>query len=145
MEKDFDYNLVPYSFTHCVRSSCVRANDCIRYRAMQYATPDRGSLSIVNPVAIPGDGKKCRYFFADQKVRYALGISRLLDNIPYKKAVMIRSSLRAHFRKATYYRIRNKERLITPAEQDFVRQLFQQYGIGEEPVFDTYIEQYQWQ
>lgn len=144
MEKDFNYHEVPYTFMHCIHTSCVRANDCLRYRVMQHATPDRASITIVNPVQIPENGNDCPHFFADQKARYALGITHLLDNIPHKVAVQIRNILYMYFQRNIYYRIRNQERLIKPAEQDYIRQVFLKKGINEEPVFDTYIEQYEW-
>lgn len=143
MEKDFDYNLVPYDFMHCTHSSCVRANDCLRYRAMQYVTSDQVSLSILNPIRIISD-KGCDYFFEDKKTQFALGITHLLDNLPYNKAVEIKHELYSYFQRSTYYRIRNRERFIKPAEQNYIRQLFLRKGINQEPVFDSYVEQYEW-
>jgi hypothetical protein len=35
--------------------------------------------------------------------------------------------------------------LITPEQQDFIRKVFLEEGIEEEPVFDEYVEQYDWQ
>lgn len=142
--ENFDYSLVPYSFMHCIHASCVHANDCLRYRVMQHATSDRESLSIVNPARIPGNGNKCRHFLADKKVQFALGITHLLNNVPYNKALEIKRELKSYLERSTYYRIRNKERLIKPEEQNYIRQLFLRKGINEEPVFDAYIEQYEW-
>ena len=144
MDENFDYSTVPHTFMHCTYTSCVQANDCLRYQAAQHATPSRESFSIVNPAQISGNGKKCRYFLADKKVRFALGFTRMLDNIPHRKAIAIRRELYSHFGKSTYYRVRNHERLIKPSEQNFIRQLFLRKEINEEPTFDTYIEQYEW-
>lgn len=144
MEKDLDYSHVPYTFMHCIHASCVRANDCVRHLIMQHVPSSLESLLMLNPTHIPGDGKDCSYFFADKKVRFALGTRHLLDNIPYKKAMEIRQALRSYFGKSTYYRIRNQERPITPDEQSYVRQIFLRKGVGEEPVFDEYFEQYDW-
>ena len=37
-----------------------------------------------------------------------------------------------------------KERLLKPKEQEYIRQLFLKRGIKEEPVYDEYVEQYEW-
>lgn len=49
-----------------------------------------------------------------------------------------------NFSKGTFYRIQKKERLIAPNEQNIIRQIFIQYGIHADPLFDKYIEQYDW-
>lgn len=145
MEKDFDYNTVPITFLHCTHAQCLQANNCIRHQLMFQLTPDRNNIPIVNPARIEGKGENCPYFFRDRKSQFALGITHLLDNIPHTKAIQIKREMYNYFRRNMYYRILHKERLITPAEQIFIRQLFLDKGINEEPVFDKYVEQYQWE
>lgn len=144
MQNDLDYNRVPITFLHCTHTVCIQAKDCLRYKLMLYVTPDRASLPIVNPALIPDKGRKCPYFVPDCKVKFALGITHLLDNIPHSKAVIIKRELYVYFRRNIYYRILHKERLISPAEQDFIRKLFIDNGVKEEPLFDKYVEQYEW-
>ncbi len=144
MEKNFDYSQVPHTFMHCIHTPCVQKNDCVRYQLMQHVTAERVSLLIVNPAHLSDVRENCPHFFADQTAQFALGITHLLDNIPHKKAMQIRSELYSSFGKNTYYRIRKKERLIRPDEQNYIRQLFVRKGISEEPVFDKYVEQYEW-
>lgn len=50
----------------------------------------------------------------------------------------------AHFKQATYYRCRRKERMLDPSEQEYIRKLFVSKGIKELPVYDEYIEKYDW-
>ena len=50
----------------------------------------------------------------------------------------------AELQRATYYRCWRKERLIKPGEQERIRQIFLKWGINEEPVYDEYVEQYEW-
>ena len=52
--------------------------------------------------------------------------------------------MKANFSKGTIYRIQKKERLITPDEQNIIRMIFIQHGIHTDPLFDKYIEQYDW-
>lgn len=86
----------------------------------------------------------CPFFKADKKDRYALGITHLLDDLPHNKAIAIKRAMNENFSKGTFYRIQKKERLIAPNEQNIIRQIFIQYGIHADPLFDKYIEQYDW-
>ena len=145
MKQELDYSTVPLTFLHCIHTQCPRANNCLRHNIMQYLAPDRIGIQIVNPVIIPEDAKDCSLFFADRKAQFALGITHLLDNVPHAKAKNIKIEMMSYLRRSTYYRIVKKERLITPGEQNFIRQLFLRYEVKEEPRFDTYVEQYEWE
>lgn len=144
MKNDFDYSIVPYTFLHCIKAECSLANDCLRHKVMKHVTIEQTGISIVNPIRIPENAENCNYFYPDRMSRFALGITHLLDNIPHTLAIEIKRELSVYFKKNTYYRIRNKERLIKPSEQELIRWIFIQKGITEEPVFDKYIEQYDW-
>lgn len=143
MENNIDYHLIPRDFMHCAHVSCEQANNCLRYRAMQQVTNEPVSLLMLNPARYPAGQEKCLYFRVIRKVPYALGITRLLDHLPYEKALDIKRELASHFERSTYYRIRNKERYIKPSEQKFIRELFKRKGISEEPRFDSYTDQYE--
>lgn len=109
-----------------------------------HADPELMYLSVVNPAYVAGKEKNCPCFQSDHISRFASGITHLLDKIPHVQAVRLRSALYSHFGRNMYYRIRNKERLIRPEEQEFIRQLFLKNGINEEPAFDEYVELYDW-
>ena len=49
-----------------------------------------------------------------------------------------------YFGRNSYYRFLRKERLISPSEQKYIRQLFRKRGIEDEPVYDEYLERYEW-
>lgn len=144
MEKDLDYSIIPFGFMHCINSECTKGNDCMRRKAMLLSVSGPKKISIVNPVHIPANTEDCPHFFSNRKIRYALGITHLLDNIAYPKAKSIKRDINRYLGKNTYYRIVNKERLIAPSEQNLIRQLFINNGIEEEPLYDEYVEKYDW-
>ncbi len=72
----------------------------------------------------------------------AWGIKHLLDSVPFKYGVAIRQDLIGHFGKTMYYRIYREERMLLPADQEYIRKLFQQYGIEEEPRFEKNSDEY---
>lgn len=144
MEPESKFESIPGGFAYCMDGQCKQAATCLRHLASQQLTPERKVFSIVNPACTTPQEDSCPFFKEVQTVRYALGITRLLDDLPHNKAVAARQYINAGFSKGTIYRIRKKERLITPEEQEFIRRVFVRIGIEAEPVFDQYVEQYAW-
>ena len=87
----------------------------------------------------------CSFFIPDRMKRYASGITHLLDKIPHAEALVIKREIYNFLGRNMYYRIKNHERLVTPAQQEHIRQIFLNHGIKEEPVYDTYVEKYDWE
>lgn len=144
MEKNFDYNTVPKTYLHCLNAHCPHAAECLRYQVSLYATPETAIISVLNPTHVAGKEKKCSYFQPDRLLRFALGITHLLDKLPHTEALRLKQEIYNHFQRNMYYRIYNKERLIHPKEQEYIRQLFLRNGIKEEPAFDEYVDKYDW-
>lgn len=144
MKEDFDYKLVPANYLHCFYEQCSRSANCLRFQVAQHATPDVVVISTINPSAVAGKNESCTFFERDQLFRFALGITHLLDTLPHAKAVAIRREMLSHFGRNTYYRIRSKERHITPEEQSLIRELFKKEGLTEEPKFDELTYMYSW-
>ena len=143
MEKYFNYKDVPKNYLHCLNAQCPHAADCLRFQAALHAGPDTSSFLAVNPAYV-ADNEECPYFRPDCMVRFALGITHLFDNLPHAKAIQIKKMLYNQFKRNMFYRILNKERLIRPEEQDFIRDVFFKEEIEDEPVFDEYIDRYDW-
>ena len=143
MEKHFNYKDVPTNYLHCLNASCTRSVDCLRYQVALRVDADTSSYHLINPKYITAR-KDCQYFRSDCMIRFALGMKHLFDNLPHAKAIRIRSILLSHFERNMYYRFLNKKRLIRQEDQAFIRDVFRSEGIEEEPVFDEYIEQYDW-
>lgn len=68
----------------------------------------------------------------------------MLDRIPYEDAVSIRSQLVGHYGKTGYYRLYRGERGLMPKDQAYIKQLFRNKGIKEEPAYQRYTEEYIW-
>lgn len=144
MKNEFDYQEVPYDFAHCFNTQCTQANNCLRRLAATNSTAIRKFLPIVNPACIPKEGDDCPFFKPKIKKQIALGISNLLDNVPHKTALELRRQMVGHFGKTLYYRFLRKENELLPEHQVFIKQLFEQNGINEEPVFDSCRDSFDW-
>ncbi len=144
MLENFDYSLVPYGFVHCFEGKCRQAEHCLRYLTTRYIPKECLSVSIVNParLAIEGD---CPAFLSAQPIKYAWGVDRMLDNLSHKQSKKVKQAMIDHFGKAMFYRIKRKERGLSPKEQQAVAYLFQRCGIKENPMFDKYEDAFMWE
>lgn len=144
MKEDFNYNEVPRDYLHCLHAQCPRSAHCLRFQVAQHASPTTLFFSVINPAYVMGKEDNCTHFKQDSLSRFAIGITHLFDNIPHAKAVKVKQMLLHHFERNMYYRIRNKERHISPEEQQAISYIFEKEGIKEEPLYDEYIYKYQW-
>lgn len=144
MLQEFDYSSVPHKFIHCLNGQCKHANSCLRYQVTRYIPEQRSNFIIANPACTTPEGETCPFFMSDQRETFALGITHLLDDIPHQEVKVIKRQLIACLNKATFYRCWRKERLIKPAEQEQIRQIFLRNGITTPPRFDEYVEEYDW-
>lgn len=144
MEDNFDYQSVPYNFAHCFKKQCPRGEKCLHHLAAMHSTNQYPTLSVVNPNCIPEDMNTCPFYHSVQKIRIAWGVRHLLEKVPYKDAVSLKNLMLSHFGRGMYYRFHRKEKGIAPEQQEYIRRIFRQKGIMEEPAFDSYTEEYKW-
>lgn len=144
MSPEFDYKLVPAGFIHCLNGKCKQAKNCLRYQVTLRATAERKCFTTMNPAYIVATANDCPCFKADRMQKFALGMTRLLDKMPHADALAIKQQMISVFNRSTYYRCWRKERLISPDEQECIRKLFLDKGVKDQPVYDEYIEQYDW-
>ena len=141
MKEESDSPSVPYNFSRCFNDQCPQALKCLRYIAAQNETADYLYISIVNPARYPADGNQCECFKTAVKVHVAWGLKRLLDRIPYEDAVSIRIQMVGHYGK-TGSIVENGG--LMPKDQAYIKQLFRNKGIKEEPTYQHYTEEYIW-
>lgn len=144
MKEEPDSLPVPYNFARCFNDQCSQASKCLRHIAAQYNGADYLYITSVNPARYPANGNQCECFKTAAKVHVTWGLKRLLDRIPYEDAVSIRSQLVGHYGKTGYYRLYRGERGLMPKDQAYIKQLFRNKGIKEEPAYQRYTEEYIW-
>lgn len=143
MNPDFDYNAFPASFAHCFNEKCQHGDKCLRHQMALRIPKERGGVYIINPGYLKSDtGEGCPFFLLDQPQQFAKGITCLYDDLPMRKAEIIKSQIIAYMGRNTYYRCKQKKRLVKPKEQAYIKKLFLAHGITTEPQYDEYIEYY---
>ena len=89
MKPEFNYESVPFDFSHCFCGQCKVADKCLRHQVALRIPESRYSVPVINPNNVSPDGENCRYFKADRMAVYGLGISRMFDDLNYRKAIAV--------------------------------------------------------
>ena len=81
----------------------------------------------------------------DQKVRFAKGMLHIFNgDMPKRVEPAVRYGIMSLTCRTYYFEYRNGTRLIPPALQEAIRNLFRENGWTEEVKFDGYVEDYDW-
>ena len=108
--------------------------------------PDtKSSYHCVNPHYQDVATEHCPLFRQSEKVQFAQGMMHIFNaDMPRRVEPYVRSHFIASHCKTYYYEYRNGERLISPAIQEEIRELFREAGWNQEVHFDSYVEDYEW-
>lgn len=137
--------LAPYYFPRCLNNQCPKAKDCLHYLVAINEAKESSSLEIINPSCIPEDNNKCPHFQSSQKIHVAWGINRIYDYVFHKDFKSLRDTIICHFGRKKYYQIYRKESYLTLKDQEYIRNVFRQYGVIKEPTFDLFSDEYNWE
>ena len=102
------------------------------------------------PIAQPVPAMACRaarapYRQYHQKVRFAKGMTKTFtDEMPRRVEPAVRQGIIGLTNRTYYFEYRNGSRLIPPALQEDIRNLFRTNGWTDEVEFDGYVEDYDW-
>ena len=144
MSKKIGYSDVPKSFLYCNHDKCPRRGKCLRYQVALDISQKLPYYTTVNPQHIAGNENNCDFFKLNETTHFAIGMSHLLDGIPHATAIVIHKEIYSLMGRSMYYRILNKERLLHPVEQEQIAAIFRKHEIKFKPVFDDYIDKYDW-
>ncbi|WP_294473917.1 DUF6078 family protein [uncultured Bacteroides sp.] len=144
MEEKINYKDIPKNYLFCNCKQCSRHSKCLRYQAMLAIPPEVPYYDSINPNYVKVKEKECDYFQPFYKSHFACGIDNLLNNLTYSEAISVRKDLISLMGRSMFYRIRNKERLIHPLEQEQIANVFLKNGITSKPQFDKFIDKYDW-
>ena len=133
---------VPEHYPICYNDNCELAEECLCRLAARYGELNDNLLQVVNPRK--NCGKTCVYHQPKRISRMAYGMTHTFDQVLAKDAPAIRSTLVQHFGNGSYYVRRNGKFPISPAEQEYIHQLFRKYGYADGAQFDEYRDEIEW-
>lgn len=141
-EKKLEFKDAPFGYPLCFNHDCALRETCMHYHVGLLAPADR----LTGPAVYPSAWKDgaCRYYREKKLVKLAWGFSQLYKGMTKGQTADARGSLRAHLGSgmSAYYRYHYGERLLTPAQQEEVRDIIVRYGGSKDVQFDHYVLQY---
>ena len=132
-------------YTVCFAAQCPLKDRCLRWKVGQQMPDTKSSYHCVNPNYQDVATDHCPLYRQSEKVQFAQGMMHIFNaDMPRRVEPYVRSNLIASHCKTYYYEYRNGERLISPAIQEEIRDLFREAGWNQEVHFDSYVEDYEW-
>ena len=132
-------------YTVCFAAQCPLKDRCLRWKVGQQMPDTKSSYHCVNPHYQDVATEHCPLFRQSEKVQFAQGMMHIFNaDMPRRVEPYVRSHFIASHCKTYYYEYRNGERLISPAIQEEIRDLFREAGWNQEVHFDGYVEDYEW-
>lgn len=116
-EKELAFSDVPNNFLWCINRQCSKAETCLRQLAERLSPEELISCSTINPKHLAKFKNECPYFCSNKQVRYAKGFLGILENLTAKQTHFFINRVISNSSRRTYYRVRNGERALSPAEQ----------------------------
>ena len=132
-------------YTVCFAAQCPLKDRCLRWKVGQQMPDTKSSYHCVNPHYQDVATAHCPLYRQSEKVQFAQGMMHIFNaDMPRRVEPYVRSHFIASHCKTYYYEYRNGERLISPAIQEEIRDLFREAGWNQEVHFDSYVEDYEW-
>lgn len=134
----------PEQYMLCTNPDCEKSQSCLRHLVFDEMTENDERLYVLNPKCFPKEDEECPHFRSNEKIIIAWGTRKIFDDVPVKKAKIIKGTLLRHFGKTLYYRFYRSERPIKPETQKYIEETFKANGINTEIQYEKYTEDYDW-
>lgn len=142
IKKKFTKKDIPFGYAMCMRNDCKVCEHCLRHIAYNDVGKDEKRLVIVNPLLVVPN-EQCEHFRTDELATYAKGFVRMKAEMLPRQYDEFSVRLIGRFGRTGYYERRRGERLCTPAEIEFIRNVLQEIKLPDLE-FDGYQKQYNW-
>ena len=132
-------------YTVCSQDQCPLRTQCLRWQVGQYVPNTASTYRCVNPHFEGVATDNCPMYRNDQKVRFAKGMIHIFNNdMPKRVESAVRYGVIGMTNRTYYFEYRNGSRLIPPALQENIRDLFRENGWKADVQFDSFVEDYDW-
>lgn len=139
MNQDFDYEKIRKGWMICQQGECPKGGECLRHIVGQDVPDDIETAHIVMRGARKNG--ECRFFKPFRYIRAAKGMTNIFKDVRKEDYTQMRQVITRHLGgNGTYYRYRDGRKLLTPEQQQWIRDYFRRMGYAEEVEFDEYVE-----
>lgn len=131
---------VPKTFALCIHEQCPLAERCLRRMAWSAVVDGEEQFSIISPsYAVPDE--ECHYFRSADRAVYARGFRGMQARMLPAQYVAFSQRLIGHFSRNCYYERRRGDRLCSPKDIAYIREVLVELNLGHLE-FDAYEEHY---
>ena len=132
-------------YTVCYQDHCPLRTQCLRWQVGLHVPDTNCTYTCVNPHFNGVATENCPMYRNDQKVRFARGmLHTFTSDMPRRIEPAVRYGIIRLTNRTYYFEFRNGSRLIPPALQENIRNLFRENGWTTDVQFDGYVEDYDW-
>lgn len=129
---------IPKSFALCIHEQCPLAERCLRRIAWSAVVDGEEQFSIISP-SYAVSGEECSYFRPAERVVYARGFRGMQARMLPGQYAAFSQRLISHFSRNSYYERRRGERLCSPKDMAYIREVLDELGLVHLE-FDAYEE-----
>jgi len=145
IEKELLIKKANEGYTVCYEEQCPLRDHCLRWQVGQHVPHTACAYTCVNPNYQGVATTECPMYRKDQKVRFAKGMKHLFnDDMPKRVKDAVKFGVMGKSNRTYYYEYKNGSRLIPPALEEHIHNLFRENGWTEEVHFDSYVDDYNW-
>ena len=131
VKKKFTLEDVPSGFALCMRNDCKLCDHCLRQMAYKdVVTEDLWAICLVNPLRVK-PSETCEYFRTDELATYAKGFVKMKQEMLPRQYDEFMVRLIGRFGRTGYYERRRGERLCSPKEIEFIRNVLRRTRVRQ--------------
>lgn len=137
IKESFDFSCVPPIWQLCFCEGCPQHEECLRFLAGQHVPDTMAWGPAIYPSAYRNGS--CKYFKEIRMIKAAYGFDTLFKEVKQKHHSVLRNQIKRYLGgHGTYYRYHSGKRLLTPEQQQWILDLFNEYGYTDGLAFDAY-------
>ena len=127
----FKFKEVPSDWALCFRNECPFHDNCQRWLAGSYAPRTVVLRTCVTPHAVNAE-KPCKYYVKPEPILMARGFGDIFKDVKRSDYNEMKAKLINYLgSERTYYYYKKGDKLLSPKQQEWIRQLFERYGYGD--------------
>ncbi len=134
---NFDFSDVPVTWPLCFCEACPRHQECLRFLVGTHVPQKLTWGPAIYPSAYQGGD--CPHYKQPRIIKAAYGFRLFFRDVKQRDYTLLRDQMKAYLGgHGTYYRYNRGERLLTPEQQQWIRDLFASHGYDKDVDFEGY-------
>ena len=138
------YDGIPANYPLCLHADCQVAESCLRQLAFRRHAELGTHLTLINP-SLCTMQDNCPHYADSKPVRFAKGFTNFQKHMFPQQYSMFMDLLISHFGRNQYFMRRSGKVVLSPEEQNVIRQALVKCGVEDNLEFDEYIESILWE